>query len=152
MQSKHNERMKLKDMPALVHMLFAGKTPSREVEMFRYFVTSCASFVFDFGLLYLLTDVIGLYYLISAVISYGSGMVVSYLLSIRWAFARRSVANKSLEFGAFVGIGIAGMGINTLILWLWASVLGLNYLIGRFVSAVIGFIWKFVARKIALFR
>jgi putative flippase GtrA len=60
--------------------------------------------------------------------------------------------NRMAEFSIFVVIGLAGMGINTLILWVWQGVLGLHYLLGRMVSAIIGYIWKFAARKLALFR
>jgi len=140
------------DFTGLLRALFKGKSGSLRTEVFRSTIVSGVSFVFDFGLLYLLTDVVHLFYLISALISYGIGMVVNYLLSVKWAFGRRSMANRMAEFVLFVVIGVAGMGINTLILWLWQGVLGLSYLLGRIVSAIIGYIWKFVARKLALFR
>jgi len=71
---------------------------------------------------------------------------------VRWAFGKRSMQNKTAEFLIFIIIGVIGMGLNALILWLWTGLLGLNYLLGRLVSAVIGYVWKFAARKIALFR
>jgi putative flippase GtrA len=71
---------------------------------------------------------------------------------VKWAFGRRSMDNRVAEFGVFMAIGVAGMGVNTLILWLWQGVLGLHYLLGRIVSAFFGYAWKFAARKLALFR
>ncbi len=136
----------------LAHTLIKKRTNHPGVELFRYFVVSAISFVFDFGLLYVLTDMVHIYYLISATISYGTGMIVSYLLSVRWAFAKRSMDNKAAEFGIFVAIGIAGMGLNALILWVWTGLLGLHYMLGRIVSAIIGYVWKFVARKMTLFK
>jgi len=140
------------DLPGLFHALFKDKSSSLRTEVFRSIIVSGVSFLFDFGLLYLLTDVFHLFYLFSAIISYGIGMVVNYLLSIKWAFGRRSMTSRMAEFTIFIVIGVAGMGINALILWLWQGVLGLHYLLGRIISAVIGYIWKFVARKLALFR
>ncbi len=136
----------------LTRTLFKDKSSTLRTEIFRYTIVTGVSFIFDFGLLYLLTDILHLYYLLSAVISYGSGMAVNYSLSVKWAFGRRSMTNRMAEFGVFIAIGVAGMGVNTLILWLWQGVLGLHYLLGRIVSAVIGFVWKFAARKLALFR
>jgi putative flippase GtrA len=139
-------------LPGLFHTLFKKKSTQPMVEFFRYFVVSGASFIFDFGLLYILTDKAHIHYLISAAISYGTGMIVSYLLSIKWAFGRRSLNSKAAEFGIFVAIGIAGMGINSLILWIWTGLLGLYYMLGRIVSAIIGYIWKYIARKFTLFK
>jgi len=136
----------------LLRTLFKSKSSHPLVEFFRYFVVSGASFVFDFGLLYILTDKLHIFYLLSATISYSMGLIVSYLLSVKWAFGRRSMSNKAAEFGIFVAIGLAGMGINALILWVWTGLLGLHYMLGRAVSAVIGYAWKYVARKLALFK
>jgi putative flippase GtrA len=131
---------------------FMERSSELRIEIFRSVIVSGVSFIFDFGLLYVLTDIAHVFYLLSATISYGIGMLVSYILSVRWAFGKRSMQNKAAEFVIFVIIGVTGMGLNALILWLWTGLLGLHYLLGRLVSAVIGYVWKFVARKIALFR
>jgi putative flippase GtrA len=140
------------DFALLARTFFRGKSSELKIEIFRSLIVTGVSFIFDFGLLYLLTDVFRFYYLFSAVISYGTGLAVNYLLSVKWAFGRRSMTNRMAEFGVFIAIGVAGMGVNTLILWLWQGILGLHYLVGRIVSAAIGFAWKFAARKLALFR
>ncbi len=131
---------------------FMERSSELRIEIFRSVIVSGVSFIFDFGLLYVLTDIAHVFYLLSATISYGMGMIVSYILSVRWAFGKRSMQNKTAEFLIFIIIGVIGMGLNALILWLWTGLLGLNYLLGRLVSAVIGYVWKFAARKIALFR
>ena len=136
----------------LFSVLLKNESSSLRTEVFRSVIVSSVSFLLDFGLLYVFTDILHLFYLLSALISYGAGMVANYLLSIKWAFGRRSVTSRIAEFAIFVLIGVAGMGINALILWVWQGVLGLHYLLGRIVSAVIGFVWKFAARKLVLFR
>ncbi len=78
-------------------------------------------------------------------------MIVNYALSVLWVFPTRKLKSRAVEFGAFVAIGLAGMGINEVLLWLLTDVLRLHYLGSRGISAVVGFVWKFVARKVALF-
>ena len=131
--------------------LFRDKASGSLVQAFRYGVASVISLACDFGGLWLLTEKAHIHYLVSAVISYGTGMIVNYALSVLWVFPSRKLKSRALEFGAFVAIGIAGMGINELLLWLLTDVLRLYYLVSRGVSAVVGFAWKFVARKVALF-
>ena len=136
---------------SLARSLFRDKASGSLVQAFRYGVTSAISLACDFGGLWLLTEKARIYYLVSAVISYGTGMIVNYALSVLWVFPSRKLKSRALEFGAFVAIGLAGMGINEALLWLLTDVLRLYYLISRGVSAVVGFVWKFVARKVALF-
>lgn len=121
------------------------------VQLFRYGLVSLVSLGVDFGGLWLLTEKAGLHYLVSAILSYGAGMLVNYLLSVLWVFPTRKLKSRAVELGAFVAIGVAGMGINEALLWLLTDVLKLHYLGSRAVSAVVGFAWKFVVRKVALF-
>jgi len=138
-------------MRALLHTLMIQKTDRVLIQLFRYFISSGLSLVFDFFTLYLFTDVLHVYYLISAVMSYSIGMVINYYISVHWVFKTRAYA-QSREFLIFVVIGILGLGINVGILWVWTSLLGLYYLAGRVVSAGIGYAWKYAARRIILFR
>jgi putative flippase GtrA len=136
---------------SLVRSLLCDKAQSSLVQAFRYGVVSVVSLAFDFGGLWLLTEAAHVHYLVSAVMSYGLGMLVNYGLSVVWVFPSHKLRSRALEFGAFVAIGLAGMGINEALLWLLTDVLSLYYLASRAISAVVGFVWKFVARKVALF-
>jgi putative flippase GtrA len=135
----------------LVREFFLKPAESKLVQFFRYVVVSGISLAADFGLLYLGTEYLGLHYLLSAIVSYSVGVVVNYLLSVLWAFPRSRLKSRALEFLIFVIIGLAGMGLNELLLWLFTAVLHFHYLVSRSITAVIGYLWKFVLRKIVLF-
>lgn len=136
----------------LIHSLFVTKNSHRLVEFMRYFLVSVASLSTDFLLLFLLTSVAGIHYLISAVFSYLTGMVVNYLLSTYWVFAKRKLTSRTTEFLIFAIIGIIGLGVNELLLWFFTGVLLLHYMISRIFSAGIGYVWKYIVRKFILFR
>jgi putative flippase GtrA len=137
---------------SFIHALLVRRSEKTIVQLFRYVIVSGVSLVVDFVVLYLLTELAGFHYLVSAAISYVAGLIVNYFLSIAWVFYARKLDNRTAEFSIFAGIGIAGMGINELTLWVLSSLLGLHYLIGRGISAVIGYTWKYVARKWMLFK
>ncbi len=80
------------------------------------------------------------------------GTVVNYVLSRSWVFQRRTLQNTSAELSIFTLIGLVGMGLNELILWVFQSKLGVYYLYAKGVSGVTVFMWNFGARKVALFR
>ncbi len=138
-------------LSSLLSALLRERAQGSFVQLFRYGLVSVLSLAVDFGGLWLLTEKAGLHYLLSAVLSYGAGMLVNYLLSVLWVFPTRKLKSRAVELGAFVAIGLAGMAINEALLWLLTDVVRLHYLGSRAISAVVGFLWKFAVRKVALF-
>ena len=50
--------------------LFRQNTDKTIIQLFRYIFVGGAAFIVDFGSLYILTDIFGIYYLISAAIAF----------------------------------------------------------------------------------
>ena len=141
--------LKIKDA---LHSIFVARNSHRLAEFLRYFLVSVVSLGTDFLFLYLLTSLAGFHYLVSAVFSYLAGMVVNYFLSTYWVFTSRKISNRGAEFSVFAIIGILGLGVNELLLWLLTEVVMLHYMISRIFSAGIGYVWKYIVRKYFLFR
>ena len=110
------------------------------------------AFVCDFGALYALTEFAGLHYLISASLSFLLGLGVNYALSVLWVFSRRALQSRWVEFGIFAAVGVVGLALNALFMWLFTDVAGFHYLVSKIGSTVLVFLWNFAARKISLFR
>lgn len=141
--------MKIKE---LGFKLGKEETDNIGIQLFRYIFVGAAAFTVDFGSLYFLTDFFGIYYLISAAIAFILGLVTNYMLSISWVFNRRSLENRTFEFGIFAVIGIIGLILNELIIWFFTAELHVYYLLSKIISAVIILFWNFFARKMVLFR
>ena len=135
-----------------LRQLLVGASDSTTVQFARYTVVGGVAFAVDFGVLFLLTHFAGVYYLISAAVSFVLGLAVNYALSRVWVFSHRTMSNATLEFTIFALIGLAGLGLNEFGMWLLASKLGLQYLLAKIVTAVFVYVWNFGARKYSLFR
>ena len=132
--------------------LLKHPTDKTSIQFLRYMFVGGAAFIVDFGSLYILTDIFGIYYLISAAIAFLLGLVANYLLSISWVFNKRTLDSKSMEFGIFTFIGIIGLGINEFFIWFFTAEVGFYYLISKIISTVIILFWNFFARKYILFK
>ncbi len=121
------------------------------IQLFRYGFVGGTAFVVDFSVLYVLTRFAGLYYLLSAAIAFIIGLAVNYLLSISWVFNRRKVNNRFSELFIFTVIGIVGLLLTSLLMWLFTEQAGLFYLISKIITTAIVLIWNFTARKLILF-
>lgn len=130
---------------------FRGQAQQLSTQFFRYFVVGSVAFGVDFALLYLLTELAGLYYLFSASLAFMAGIAVNYALSVSWVFKHRSIDNRVHEFALFAVIGILGLVFNAALMWLFTELAGLHYLESKMVAAVLIFLFNFGARKALLF-
>ncbi|HBK30447.1 MAG TPA: GtrA family protein [Porphyromonadaceae bacterium] len=135
----------------LLHKLLHEPSDNVFIQLFRYGFVGGTAFVVDFSVLYVLTRFAGLYYLLSAAIAFIIGLAVNYLLSISWVFNRRKVNNRFSELFIFTVIGIVGLLLTSLLMWLFTEQAGLFYLISKIITTAIVLIWNFTARKLILF-
>ena len=121
-------------------------------QLCRYTLVGAIAFAFDFGALFGFTHFLGVHYLLSAGMAFLIGLCVNYALSTQWVFRRRSIRSKSVEFLLFALIGVAGLGLNELLIWFFTEITGFHYLLSKIVSTVFVYLWNFFARKYSLFR
>lgn len=90
-------------------------------------------------------------------------VIVNYVLSFKYVFARKEDMNRKAEFVIFVVLSVIGLGLNQLIIWVcvgpiyshiaWLKQL-LNYNLAFTVAKVIAtgivMIYNFITRKIFL--
>ena len=110
------------------------------------------AFAFDFTSLFALTQFGGVHYLVAAGIAFLIGLSINYALSIKWVFNRRSIQDKRMEFLLFALIGLAGLGLNELLIWLFTEIARFHYLASKIISTMFVYLWNFFARKYSLFR
>ncbi len=121
-------------------------------EFIRYFAASAVALILDAGVLWVLTSAFDIPYLYSGAIAFTLGLTLIYFLSIYWVFDQRAVRNWKAEFMLFALIGLIGLGLNELILWLFTDLFGFFFMISKFASVIVVFSWNFGARKWLLFR
>ena len=100
----------------------------------KFSLVGMVGFAIHFGLLYLLTDKVGLWYLWSAVIAITTANLNNYILNHLWTFKSKRQYNTNLFRGwlkYMLAVGVTeGMYLG-LIFW-FTSILGLYYLLSAF--------------------
>ena len=131
--------------------LLKEKTDNVFIQLFRYCFVGGLAFLVDYGLLYFLSDKLGIHYLISASIAFIAGLIVNYVISTYWVFSVSKYKEKGKEFAIFALIGVIGLGLTEGLMWLFTDVAGLHYMFSKLITAAIVLLWNFFARKIILF-
>ena len=88
---------------------------------------------------------------IAAAAGFALGMVVTYAASITLVYADRRHGSRVREALVFAVIGVAGLGLSELCLWMLAVDLGLSAPVAKAPTAVIVFLFNFTVRRAVLF-
>jgi len=135
----------------LIDKLFRKPTDNIFIQMFRYVFVGGTAFAVDFFFLYFFSDICGIYYLISGVLSFIISVLVNYWMSTVWVFNQDNIDNKLLEFNLFLAISTIGLVFTEILLWLFTDVCGLHYLISKIIAAAIVMFWNFIARRVMFY-
>lgn len=124
-------------------------------QFLRYLVTGGLAFVIDFGLFAFCLYKLEWHYLLANLVGLIAGLVLNYVLSIIWVFSecKRVLENKrTAEFSVFAMVGVAGVGINQLLMYLMVGSFEWNEMLSKMMAAILVLLWNFGARKLMLFR
>lgn len=121
------------------------------IQLTRSAVVSVIALIINLGGYYLLKQLLGVNYLIAALIGYSLGIVANYYLSVRWVFATRKLKSVNAEFSIFVVINLIGLGIYELLIAGMVEGLNISVLLAPIAGNIIVFFWNFLARKKILY-
>jgi len=136
----------------MFNKLFRTPTHKISIQTLRYGIAGAAAFTIDASTLYVLTEFAGLEYLVSASFGFMLGMLVSYLLDSNWVFNTHSLQNRKVEILLFVLMGMVGLGINELVIWLFTDLAGVYYMLSKVFASVAVYLWNFFSRRYLLFN
>lgn len=135
-----------------ISKLFIEPTKNTFIQLFRYLFVGGTAFAVDAGCLFLL-ELTGIYYLLAAVFAFTAGLAVNFLLSKALVFKGSESGNSNeVEFLLYAVIGVIGLGLTEMIMYLFTEKLSLYFMVSKVIAAVAVLIWNFAARKITLYR
>ena len=127
--------------------LFVQPSSNWAVQMFRYAWVSFFAYVVDAGCCFVFTRFLGIYYLVSTVLSSLCGGTANYLLCVTPAMFGSTGRNRLLEFTLFTLIGIGSLVINLSVMWLLTDKCHFHYMVSKFFSIIGVFLYTFFMRR-----
>lgn len=123
---------------------------SRE-HLFWFFFVGVLSSLVDIGLLYCLCEYGEIWYIPAAVVSYSTGILVSYGLNKYLTF-HDETRNYLSQFSTFAAISISCLMMNVCIIWLAVELAALNYLVAKVIATVCAFFWNYFGQSRITFK
>ncbi len=114
-------------------------------DIFKYGLVSFSALMVDVGLLYTLVEYFRLHYLQAATVAFVCGLLVNYFLGRAFVF-KNGRLTRSKEFIYYSLIGLVGLGLNDLIIYVLV-IIGLWYMYAKAISVATVFFFHFFARR-----
>lgn len=119
-------------------------------KVIRFGLVGISGILVNMGLLYALTEVAGLYYLVSAAIAIELSIVNNFALNDVWTF--RSIeflkfGRRFSRFGSFQAVSMGGLALNMAVLYLLAEVAGVYYLLANLAGISVAFAWNYMVNR-----
>jgi len=100
----------------------------------------------NISLLWLLTELAGLPYLVSAVIGIETSIITNYILHTFITFADRRSTSMNILFRRLLKYNLASLGglaLNMVTLWLLTEKAGLYYLLSHVCGVALSTLWRY---------
>lgn len=107
--------------------------------------------VVDFGLIYILTEFLSVFYIYSVIVGFIIALGVSYIAQKNITFKNGS-DEYIPQFSVFVVVSLGGLFLNILIISALVEFLALWYMLAKTISQILIYIWSFSANRYVTFE
>lgn len=115
---------------------------------FKYYLVGASGILVNLGILFVLTEFVGLWYLLSSTIAIYTSITSNFLLNKAWTFRDTVIKQRGfLMYGKFIGVSLVGMGIQLGFNYLFVEKLSVYYLLAALMSIVIASSVNFVLNR-----
>lgn len=102
----------------------------------RYVVAGTTAALCNLSILFTLVHFFHLHYLIASVLSFIGSIGAGFLLQKFWTFRDQASTGTHLQLVLYIGVTTINLGINTALMYLFVSVLGIWYLAAQVLAGV----------------
>lgn len=137
---------------SFITIIKSGKKPKKIVSFLRAQVTAVIATAVDFGMMILLKEVMGMYYLAAVVIGTLAGGFVGFMLGRYWVFISTEV--KSIKQAKKYLVVMAGSFLlNVGGVYLMVEIFHFQYIIAKvIVSIIVGIGFNFFLQRLYVFK
>jgi len=115
---------------------------------FKYYLVGASGVIVNLGILFALTEFVGLWYLLSSAIAIYVSITSNFLLNKTWTFRDTMMKQRDfLMYGKFIGVSLVGMGIQLGFNYMFVEKLSVYYLLAALMSIMIASSVNFVLNR-----
>lgn len=118
----------------------------------KFIISGSTAALVNFGTFFILNSFFSVYYLLSSVVAFSVAAIASFCLQKFWTFEDQSFRRVHIQFSLFVGIISLNLGLNTLLVYLFVSLLGLSHLLSQILAGILVALESFFVFRHIIFK
>lgn len=145
-------QMYLASMKSALDFNKSGKNIFQRNMLLRYFVAGITAASTNIGLLFVFTDIFGVWYLYSSVVAFLLALSLSFTLQKFWTFADKETSKIHHQFFKYAITAILGLSFNTVLMFILVDALKVWYILAQIISGFFVMLFNFIAYKFFIFH
>jgi putative flippase GtrA len=129
---------------------FLKKESSKQ--FIKFSIIGVLNTIINLAVLYVCTDIFGIYYLISAIIAFMAAVTNSFVLNKTWTFNEKINQNAYSKYAKFFIISIIALAVNLVILYVLVEFFSIHYIIAQLIGIISNLIINFFGNKLWTFK
>ena len=122
-----------------------------EFRITRFLISGGFATATNLSVLFILVHFFGVWYLLASVFSFISAVYIGFTMQKFFTFNDYFKINVKEQILAYLGVQVANLGINTFLMYVGVSILGIHYLVSQMIIGAIISIYSFFVYKNLIF-
>ena len=124
----------------------------RKKEIIKYLISGGTAAAVDLSILYFLTDILAVWYLLSAVAAFTIAFFVSFFLQKFWTFRDNDKNAMARQMAYFFLVGLINLGVNTVGMYILVDRFGLWHILSQIIISGMIALSSFIIYKFFIFH
>lgn len=108
--------------------------PKRRV--LKYLISGGTAAAVNLLLLYFFTSILGIWYVISAVLAFSLAFIVSFVFQKFWTFEDHSTDGVHVQAASYLLVALVNLCLNTLLIYFFVEFFGIHYLVAQIIASI----------------
>lgn len=122
------------------------------IQFFRFAIVGVINTLINLVALFIFTDILGVYYLFSAVLAFLIANINSFIMNKSWTFNEKKWEKTGNKYVKFFIISIASLLINLVLLYFFTDILGVYYMFSQILAIAVALWINFLGNKLWTFK
>lgn len=121
-------------------------------QVLKFLVAGGLALATNLFVLYICTDILHIYYMVSTVVAFAIAFNVSFILQKFWTFKDPSKGNMHIQLPLYLGVQLMNMALNALLMYVFVEYLHVWYILSQTIIALMIAVSTFFINKVYIFK
>lgn len=119
--------------------------------LIRFFISGITTALVQLSVLFLLTDILEIYYITSSILAFLVALLTSFNLQKRWTF-KNSSSDQGKQFIVYSVTAIVNLILNTALMYLFVDIFNIWYMLSQVIVFGIIAVESFLIYRFIIFK